>query len=171
MPSSEATALKQVTPEPRFAVLPGAPFPLGATVTDRGVNFAFYTEHAERGFVCLFDPADPNRELARYELFERTAHVFHGFVTDARPGTLYGYRVDGPFDPKAGHRFNINKLLIDPYARALHGPIDFKGPIYGYPVGAPDQDLAFCDRDDAASVPKSVVLSDDFDWGNDIRPN
>jgi isoamylase len=170
MSKSEA-AVKPVSPEPRFLLLPGVPFPLGATVTDRGVNFAFFSEHAQRAFVCIFDPANPSQELARYELFERTAHVFHGLVPDLGPGTLYGYRVDGPFLPKQGHRFNVNKLLIDPYARALHGPIDFKGPIYGYPVGSHEADLDFCKQDDAIFVPKSVVLSDDFDWGDDARPD
>lgn len=156
--------------QPRFTVLPGVPFPLGATVSDRGVNFAVYSERGTRAFVCLFDQDDHRRELARYELFERTAHVFHGLIPDVAAGALYGFRVDGPFGPDKGQRFNVNKLLIDPYARALHGPIDFKGPIYGYPIGAAEGDLAFSSDDDAQHVPKSVVLSDDFDWGDDRRP-
>ncbi|MES1205052.1 MAG: glycogen debranching protein GlgX [Pseudomonadota bacterium] len=157
--------------DPRFAVLPGSPFPLGATVVDEGVNFAVFSEHAQRAFVCLYDGADPSRETARYELSERTAQVFHGLVPDIRAGTLYGFRMEGPFAPSEGQRFNINKLLIDPYARALHGDLDFKGAIYGYPVGAPEGDLAFSDQDDAASKPKGVVLADTFDWGDDQRPN
>jgi isoamylase len=157
--------------DPRFAVLPGKAFPLGATLVENGVNFALYSENGQRVFVCLFDPAQPSREIGRYELFERTAQVFHGIVPDVRVGALYGFRVEGAYNPSEGQRFNINKLLVDPYARALHGDIDFKGPIYGYPVDAPDQDLAFSDKDDAAFKPKSVVLTDDFDWGGDTRPN
>jgi isoamylase len=158
-------------PDPRFAVLPGRPFPLGATLEKDGVNFALFSEHGHRAFVCLYDPAKPEREIARYELLERTAQVFHGLIPNVRVGALYGFRVEGPFAPSDGNRFNVNKLLIDPYARALHGDIDFKGPIYGYPQGQPDGDLQFSDRDDAASKPKGVVLADDFDWGDDKRPN
>jgi isoamylase len=161
----------ETDPDPRFAVLPGRPFPLGATLTEEGANFAVFSEHGQHAFVCLFDPADPAKEIARYELLERTAQVFHGLLPDVGVGALYGFRIDGPFQPSEGQRFNVNKLLIDPYARALHGDIDFKGPIYGYPTGAPDADLTFDDRDDAAVVPKSVVLVDDFDWGDDRRPN
>ena len=157
-------------PDPRFAVLPGMPLPLGATVVEGGVNFAVYSERAQRAFVCLFDAKEPGREVARYELLERTAHVFHGLVPRVQAGALYGFRVEGPFAPEEGMRFNVNKVLIDPYARALHGRVDFKGPIYGYPMGAPEGDLAFSDADDAAHVPKSVVLTDDFDWGDDRPP-
>jgi len=153
---STASVLPPETdPDPRFALLPGRPFPLGATMTEKGVNFAVFSEHGQHAFVCLFDPADPAKEIARYELLERTAQIFHGLLPDVGVGTLYGFRIDGPFLPSEGQRFNVNKLLIDPYARALHGDIDFKGPIYGYPTGAPDADLTFDDRDDAAVVPKS----------------
>ncbi len=100
--------------DPRFAVLPGTPFPLGATVLDGAVNFSVFSEHGRHAYVCLFDPADPAREIGRYELLERTAHVFHGFVSDFGPGALYGFRIDGPFSPTEGHRFNVNKLLSDP---------------------------------------------------------
>jgi len=157
--------------EGRFTVLPGTPFPLGATLVEGGVNFAFYSERAQRAFVCIFDAKAPDREIARYQLFERTAHVFHGTIPKLKPGTLYGFRADGPFNPREGLRFNVNKLLIDPYARALYGHIDFKGPIYGYPMGDPEADLAFSKEDDAAFVPKSVVLDDSFDWGDDRRPD
>lgn len=155
----------------RFAVMPGTPFPLGTTITEGGINFSLFSEHAEHIYVCLFDKNNPVVETARYELLEKTAHVFHGVIPNVSVGTLYGFRVDGPYDPLNGHRFNINKLLIDPYARALYGSLDFKGPIYGYPLDAPEKDLAFSEQDDAAFVPKSVVLSDEFDWGNDSRPN
>ncbi len=168
--SSSAVRLDDV-PDPRFGVLPGRPFPLGATLEPNGVNFALFSEHGQRAFVCLFDPSRPTRESARYELCERTAHVFHGLVPNVGLGALYGFRVEGPFQPQNGHRFNVNKLLIDPYARALHGDVDFKGPIYGYPLNAPDGDLLFSDEDDARSKPKAVVLADDFEWGDDRPPN
>src|SRR5450759_2995625 len=157
--------------DPRYSVLPGTPFPLGATVVDKGVNFALFSERGQRAFVCLFDPAQPAREIARYELLERTAQVFHGLLPDVRVGALYGFRVEGPFAPAEGQRFNVNKLLIDPYAHALHGDVDFKGPIYGYPLAAPEGDLAFSDEDDAAFKPKAVVIADGFDWGEDLRPH
>ena len=176
MPPTDEVAPKEQpipppTPESRFTILPGVPFPLGATVVDGGVNFAVYSERAQRAFVCFFEANDPAREVARYELFERTAHVFHGLVHQIQTGALYGFRLEGPFDPGQGLRFNANKLLIDPYARALYGHIDFHGPIYGYPIGHADADLAFSNEDDAAYVPKSVVLADDFDWGDDRPPN
>jgi glycogen operon protein len=164
-------AKEQAAPQPRFTVLPGAPFPLGATIVDGGINFAVYSERGQRAFVCLFETDDPAREIGRYELLERTAHVFHGTVPHVEVGTLYGFRVEGPFAPEEGQRFNVNKLLIDPYARALHGHIDFKGPISGYPIGDAKADLAFSEQDDAAFVPKAVVLSDAFDWGTDSPPN
>jgi len=170
MPATDPALTDELTTEPRFALLPGVPFPLGANLVDGGVNFAVHSERATRVFVCIFDPEHPERETARYELFEKTAHVFHGTVPDLGAGTLYGYRVEGPYEPEKGLRFNVNKLLIDPYARALHGQIDFHGPIYGYPIGNPKTDLAFCEKNDAPWVPKSVVLSDDFDWGDDAPP-
>jgi isoamylase len=169
-PQTPQNSVVSQQPDPRFAVLPGYPFPLGATLSGDGVNFSVFSEHGQRAFVCLFDPTEPTREIARYELRERTAQVFHGLVPGVRAGALYGFRIDGPFEPSAGHRFNVNKLLIDPYARALHGELDFKGPIYGYPQGAPDGDLAFSNDDDAGAKPRSVVLADDFDWGEDRRP-
>jgi isoamylase len=156
-------------PDPQFAVLPGTPFPLGATVVEGGTNFALFSEHAQHVYVCLFEEGDPGREIARHELLERTAHVFHGMLPGIGVGALYGFRVEGPFAPSEGHRFNVNKLLIDPYARALHGDLDFKGPIYGYPLGATEGDLGFSHEDDAWAKPKSVVLDDAFDWGDDRR--
>ena len=163
-------ARSDTQPDPRFAVLPGTPLPLGATVVEGGTNFAIFSEHAQNVYVCLFDEKDPGKEIARHELFEKTAHIFHGMIPEVGVGALYGFRVDGPYAPSEGHRFNVNKLLIDPYARALHGALDFKGPIYGYAQGAPEGDLAFSNEDDAWAKPRSVVLSDDFDWGDDQMP-
>jgi glycogen operon protein len=151
-------------------ILAGRPFPLGATVDRDGVNFAVFSANGTRAFLCLYDAADPTRETARLELPGRTAHVFHGFVPEVRPGALYGLRVDGPYLPAKGHRFNVNKLLLDPYARALVGTVDLKGPICGYQVDSPDRDLSFDPRDSARAVPRCVVVDEAFDWGDARSP-
>jgi len=164
------TVTAQTVLDPRFAVVPGTPFPLGATVVDGGVNFSVFSEHGQRAFVCLYDPADPTREIGRYELLERTAQVFHGIIPNVGVGALYGFRIDGPYSPSDGHRFNVNKLLIDPYARALHGTVDFKGPIFGHQPHTGDGKPVPSGEDDARCKPKAVVLRDDFEWGGDRRP-
>ncbi|QSQ19664.1 glycogen debranching protein GlgX [Pyxidicoccus parkwayensis] len=157
----------------RAEVLPGKPYPLGATYDGQGVNFAVFSEHAKKVEVCLFDPEDPTKETRRFPLLENTNHVWHGYAPELQPGTLYGLRVHGPSEPKKGLRFNPTKLLMDPYARAIHGKVDYKAPIYGYPAPATgkDEDLLQDTRDDAAGVPKAVVLADDnFDWEGDTFP-
>src|SRR3569833_4744594 len=105
-------------------LLPGRPQPLGADARARGVNFAIYSETATAVFVCLFD--DFGRQLDCVELHERTAFVWHGFILNVKPGQLYGFRVDGPWDPNQGLRFNKNKLLVDPYAEAVSGEVNWK---------------------------------------------
>jgi isoamylase len=155
---------------PAYRVAGGSPFPIGATYDGEGVNFAVVSEHGTRAWVCLYDPRNPAREIGRHELWERTANVFHGYVPGVKPGALYGFRVDGPFAPREGHRFNANKLLIDPYARAIAGEVDWSGPIFGYPLDHEEKDLAFDDRDDAAAKPKGVILDNDFDWDEDENP-
>jgi isoamylase len=157
----------------RAEVLPGRPFPLGATYDGEGVNFAVFSEHARKLEVCLFDSADPSRELRRYPLLEQTHHVWHGYVPGLKPGTLYGLRADGPYEPKRGLRFNPAKLLVDPYARALHGQVNTTPLIYPYKVGDENDkeaDLVIDTRDSAPCVPKAVVLTDDFDWEGDRPP-
>jgi isoamylase len=156
----------------RAEVLPGKPYPLGATFDGSGVNFAVFSEHAKKVEVCLFDPNEPSKETRRFPLLETTHHVWHGYAPGLQPGTLYGLRVHGPHEPKKGLRFNPAKLLVDPYARAIHGKVDYKAPIYGYPAPATgkDEDLVLDTRDDAAGVPKAVVLSDTFDWEGDKPP-
>jgi isoamylase len=152
-------------------VYPGRPYPRGATYDGTGVNFAVYSQVASRVEVCLFDAADPTKEIGRFDLPEVTEFVWHGYVPGMEPGTLYGFRVHGPYDPAKGHRCNPHKLLLDPYAKALHGEVDWKQPVFGYTMGHADGDLARDEQDSAAGVPKSVVVSDFFDWGNDHRPN
>jgi glycogen operon protein len=151
-------------------VWPGKPWPRGATFDGTGVNFAVYSSVATRVEVCLYDPANPSKEIERFDLPEVTDLVWHGYVPGLEPGALYGLRVHGPYEPTQGHRCNPHKLLVDPYAKALFGEVDWRQPVFGYPLGNPHQDLARDERDSAAGVPKSVVVSDFFDWGNDRRP-
>jgi glycogen operon protein len=151
-------------------IWPGQPWPLGATPDAEGTNFAVYSRYAERVEVCLFDPADPSREVRRARLHEQTGHVFHAYLPGVRPGAPYGYRAHGAYEPAAGLRFNPAKLLVDTYARAITGAVDFRGPVFGYPVGGPEEDLAPDDRDSAPSMPRGVVVNGAFDWGADRPP-
>jgi isoamylase len=150
-------------------IWPGKAFPLGATFDGEGTNFAVYARHADAVELCLFE-GDPPREVRRVRLAERTGHVWHAYLPGVLPGTLYGYRAHGPYEPENGLRYNAAKLLVDPYARAIAGEADLKGAIFGYRLGAPEGDLAQDDRDDADAVPKSVVLGDGYDWGDDRPP-
>ena len=125
---------RALAPSTRSRVWPGQPWPLGATWDGKGVNFALFSAHAEKVELCLFDAAGV-REIDRVRLPEYTDEVWHGYLPDARPGTLYGYRVYGPYDPRAGHRFNPNKLLLDPYAKAIYGRFLQTDAIFGYRVG------------------------------------
>src|SRR4051812_2387004 len=156
--SSVTTALR---------VLPGTRFPLGATPDQDGTNFALFSENASRVELCLFDEEGQNER--RVPLTEVTAHVWHGYLPGIGPGQRYGYRVQGPWQPKAGLRFNPAKLLIDPYARALTGTVNWKAPVFSYPLGKSDQVLD--KKDDAWGVPKGIVVDDAFDWSGDRRPD
>src|SRR3546814_359301 len=126
----------------RSGLREGRPFPLGATWDGLGVNFALFSAHAKKVELCLFDN-EGKQEIARYELPEYTDEVWHGYLPDARPGTVYGYRVHGPYEPDVGHRFNPNKLLIDPYAKQLVNGLTWCDALFGYTVGSPDKDLSF----------------------------
>jgi glycogen operon protein len=140
----------------------GSPYPLGATWDGKGTNFAVFSEHASKVEVCLFE-RDGMREQARIELPEYTDQIFHGWVPDVGPGTFYGYRAHGPYEPEAGHRFNPHKLLLDPYARAHAGRLEWNPAVFGYQMESQD-DLTFDERDSAPFVPKSVVVDPNFDW-------
>jgi isoamylase len=146
-------------------IWPGNPNPRGATYDGAGVNFAVYSRVATRVEICLFDPHAPEREIERFDLPEVHGFTWHGYVPGLEPGTLYGLRVHGPFEPENGHRCNPNKLLVDPYAKAIYGEVDWRCPVLGYPEGT--DDLQYDDRDSARGVPKGVVVSDFFDWGQD----
>jgi len=147
----------------------GLPYPLGATWDGLGVNFALFSANATRVELCLFD-SKGERELARVELPEYTDEVWHGYLPDARPYTIYAYRVHGPFAPEAGHRFNPNKLLLDPYARALVGELVWNDAVYGFNPGMPGADITFNDRDSAKYMPKCRVVDPAFTWGRDDPP-
>ncbi|WP_119419161.1 glycogen debranching protein GlgX [Desertibaculum subflavum] len=150
-------------------VEPGLPYPLGATWDGKGVNFALFSAHAERVQLCVFDHRG-QREIARVDLPEYTHEVWHGYLPDARPGLLYGYRVFGPYEPRAGHRFNPHKLLIDPCAKALHGRIAWSDAHFGYRVGARQGDLSFDRRDNARGMPKCMVIDPAYTWDGDRHP-
>jgi glycogen operon protein len=151
-------------------VWPGHPYPLGATWDGAGVNFALFSEHATGVELCLFDPSDTTRESARVQMTERTDLVWHAYLPEARPGQLYGYRVQGPYEPQAGHRFNPNKLLVDPYAKAVASTVAWDDSVFGYTIGEAAADLSFDERDSAPYVPKCVVVDPAFSWGDDALP-
>ena len=148
---------------------PGQPYPLGATWDGKGVNFALFSAHAEKVELCLFDRSGQHEE-ARIVLPEYTDEVWHCYLPEARPEQLYGYRVYGPYEPTAGHRFNPNKLLLDPYARALSGQFRWSDVLFGYRVGSPREDLAFDRRDSARHMPKCRVVESAFTWNHDQHP-
>jgi isoamylase len=150
-------------------VWPGDPYPLGATWTGVGVNFALFSAHATKVELCLFDSPDATKENGRIALPEHTDMVWHGFLPDARPNQLYGYRVHGPYDPPAGHRFNPNKVVMDPYAKSVARPIRWSDEMFGYVVGHHDADLSFDTRDSAPFAPLAAVVDPAFTWGDD-RP-
>jgi len=152
-------------------VWPGRPYPLGATWDGRGVNFALWSERATRVELCLFDSPDAERESVRIPLQEQTDMVWHAFLPDIAPGQLYGYRVHGLYEPQHGHRFNPNKILLDPYAKMVGRLTRWDDSLFGYTVGSPDEDLSFDERDSAAYAPLGAVIDPAFTWGDDRRPN
>ena len=148
----------------------GVPYPLGATWDGLGTNFAVFSGNAERIELCLFDSGG-RREIQRLELPECTDEVWHGYLPDARPGLIYGYRVHGPYRPQDGHRFNPHKLLLDPYAKRIAGMLRWSDALFGYRINSPRGDLSLDRRDSAQSMIKAVVSEDVFDWGDDRPPN
>ncbi len=167
--SPEAATRLSVATSSSPRVREGLPNPLGATWDGLGVNFALFSANATKVELCLFDAAGEN-EISRVELPEYTDEVWHGYLPDARPGTVYGYRVHGPYEPEQGHRFNPNKLLVDPYARALVGTLRWDPAVFGYTQGAEGADLSFDERDSAPFMPKCRVIDPAFTWGRDRSP-
>ena len=150
-------------------LLPGKPYPLGAHWDGLGVNFAVFSAHASRIDLCLFSE-NGRKELARLPLPECTDEIWHGYLPNAALGTLYGYRAHGPYDPAHGHRFNPHKLLLDPYARQLSGPVRWADVLFGYRLQSARGDLTPDRRDSAQSMPKAVVIDESFHWGDDRPP-
>jgi isoamylase len=151
------------TAENRLApIREGLPHPRGATWDGKGTNFAIFSAHATKVEVCIFDE-NGEQELERIELPEYTNQIWHGYLPDVRPGAIYGYRVHGPYEPENGHRFNPNKLLLDPYAVAHRGELKWDPAIFGYKMESGD-DTTFDERDSAPFMPKCVVVDPNFDW-------
>lgn len=151
-------------------VWPGRPYPLGATWDGAGVNFALFSESATGVELCLFDGNTDPHEIARIPVVEETDQVWHIYLPELRPGQLYGYRVHGPYLPSEGHRFNPHKLLVDPYAKAIAGTVQWSDALFGYTIGHEEADLSFDERDSAGGIPKCVVVDPAFSWGNDALP-
>lgn len=153
-----------------FEITAGHSLRLGANYDGKGVNFALFSASAERVELCLYDSSGEN-EIARLDLPEYTNEVWHGYIPDLQPGALYGYRVYGPYDPENGHRFNPNKLLIDPYARELSGNLEWNEAHFAYDLYDDEKDLTFDTRDSAPFTPKCRVIDpDEFNWHDENRP-
>ncbi len=150
---------------------PGVPYPLGATWDGAGVNFAIFSEHATKVELCLFDSADAPVESARFALPEQTDMVWHGYLPWILPGQVYGYRVHGPYDPLAGHRFNSNKVVLDPYAKAIARTVRWAPEMYGYQKNGEDADLSMDSRDNSQFAPLAAVVDNAFTWGDDRTPH
>ena len=148
-------------------IWPGRPYPLGATFDGAGVNFALFSQHAQKVELCLFDQATGEFEREAIVLPEQTAHIFHGYLPGVGPGQIYGYRVHGPYEPRLGHRFNPQKLVLDPYARAVSNDVERDAPVFGFRDA---DDVAPDLRDSALGAPMGVVVDDRFDWGDDRPP-
>ncbi len=148
-------------------IWPGKSYPLGATWDGAGVNFALFSQNATAVDLCLFAGPEGAREVERIRMPEYTDHVWHAYLPSIRPSQLYGYRVHGPYEPAAGHRFNANKLLMDPYAKAISGHVHWHDALFGYTIGDPKGDLSCDERDSVAYMPRSMVVDPAFSWGND----
>jgi isoamylase len=158
------------TKKPFTRLWPGKPYPLGATWDGSGVNFALFSEHAEKVELCLFDEK-ARREVQRVTLLAQTDLVWHVYLPEARPGLSYGYRVYGPYKPEDGHRFNPNKLLLDPYAKEIQNTLRWSDAHFGYKINSNRADLSFDRSDNARGMPKCRVIDPAFTWGDDRPPN
>ena len=172
------TSSEKKSPSDTISIKPGKPYPRGATYDGEGVNFALFSENATAAWLCLYDASDSTKETARIPITERTELIWHTYLDGLQPGQLYGYRVEGPYDPANGHFFNANKLLLDPYARAINAPINHNNDWLGYDAskpthrhGQPDVYLTRSETDSGSSMPKSVVVDPAFDWEDDTAPD
>ena len=151
--------------------LPGKSFPLGATWDGNGVNFTLYSENATAVELCLFDTDNEDKEFLKFNITEQTDFTWHIYVQGLQPGQLYGFRIHGPYEPENGHRFNPNKLLVDPYSKAISGTLEWNDALFGYIVGDDKEDLSYSETDSAPYIPKSVVIDPGFDWTGDVCPD
>ncbi|MFW5972691.1 MAG: glycogen debranching protein GlgX [Bacteroidota bacterium] len=156
---------------PPIHVWPGKPYPMGATWDGLGVNFALFSAHASAVELLLFDSPEDAQPSLTIWVPERTGPVWHGYIPHVRPGQLYAYRVHGPYEPERGHRFNPNKVLLDPYAKAIGRRLKWDDSLFGYEVGGDDDDLSFDERDSAAYAPLGAVVEERFEWGDDRSPD
>jgi len=155
---------------PELLQFPGEAYPLGATWNGEGVNFAIFAENATSVELCFYDSEHAENETHRITILERSHEIWHAYIPDIKPGQLYGYRVHGPYEPENGCRFNANKVLLDPYAKAIAGNIRWDNSLFGYELGDPLMDLSFSESDNTAFIPKSVVIDPEYDWTGDIHP-
>lgn len=167
MANTEAPPRPSASPKP---IAPGKPYPLGASYDGAGVNFALFSKNAVRVEVCLFDSPEAQRASECFTLPEQTDMVWHGYRRGLKPGQLYGYRVHGPYEPAAGHRFNPSKVLFDPYGKAVGRDLAWDDSLFGYRIGDPQADLSFDQRDSAPNALLSAVTDDVFDWRGDASP-
>ncbi|REA64018.1 glycogen debranching enzyme GlgX [Dyadobacter luteus] len=163
--------LLESTGDEQIKILPGKPYPLGATWDGKGINFAVFSENADGVELCLFKDKNASDEHVKIKIEEVTHHIWHVYVPGLTPGQLYGYRVHGPYEPQNGHRFNSNKLLLDPYAKAITGDIEWDDSVFGYHIGSQQEDLSFNEADSAGFMPKAVAINPEFDWQHDQRPD
>ncbi|WP_443946757.1 glycogen debranching protein GlgX [Pedobacter sp. AW1-32] len=150
--------------------IPGKAYPLGSNWDGEGTNFAIFSEHAEKVELCFYDRQHPFHETARIEIIERSHQIFHCYIPGIGPGDLYGFRVYGPYEPLEGHRFNPNKLVLDPYAKAFCGDIEWNDALFGFELGSEDEDLSFSESDSGPYMPKGVVIDASYDWEDDQPP-
>jgi isoamylase len=154
----------------KITIYPGQAYPLGATWDGNGVNFALFSENATAVEICLFDHENDTTESVRVFLPEHSHQVWHGYIPGLQPAQLYGFRVHGPYDPENGHRYNPNKLLMDPYAKAISGVIDWHDSLFAYDFNDEAADLSFSDSDSAPYIPKCVVIDPAYEWEGDKPP-
>lgn len=154
----------------KMKIWPGRPYPLGATCDGEGVNFALFAENASGVELCLFDNPEDGKESHKIKLSEKTNQIWHVYLPGVKAGQLYGYRVHGPYEPQNGHRFNPHKLLLDPYAKAISGTVEWHDSLFGYQVGHKDEDLSFNKQNSAPYLPKCVVIDPSYDWEDDTAP-
>ena len=169
-PSQTSTQTSRSQGQRGLHIRPGKPYPRGATWDGIGVNFALHSAHAEKVELLLFNDPDDAEPAVTFKLPEQTGPIWHGYVVNLRPGQLYGYRVYGPYDPPNGHRFNPNKVLLDPYAKAIGRPLRWDDSLFGYDVHDGKRDLSFDSTDSAPYAPLAAVVEETFAWGNDQSP-